>query len=405
MKDQNIVMLCQQNWDLGIGFNAKNMAKEFAKDNHVLFVNMPLDVNTVLKGFGRADVARHLRVLLGRAPGLVAAAPNLWVLTPGVVSLSINWLASRPLFRRLNRWNARLLAASIGRATQQLGFADFHLLQDGIIYQGLELAQQLRPAPRTSTYYLRDYMVSVPYFQRHGPWVEPLLIQQADVVVANSAYLNDYALQHTPRSFDIGQGCVLAQYQADAAYPPPADLAAVPGPVFGYTGFLTGSRLDIDLLLSVARQRPRWSFVLVGPEDEDFRQSDLHTLPNVHFLGRKAPEELAAYVQQFDVCINPQAINKITVGNYPLKIDEYLAMGKPVVATATRTMEMFAGYVYLATGATEWLSQLATALTDQDPARRRARVAFAHSHSWEASTRKLYDAVASVEQRNLVAQP
>ena len=48
MKQQNIIMLCQQSWDIDLGFNAKNLAKEFAKHNRVLFVNMPLDVNTVV---------------------------------------------------------------------------------------------------------------------------------------------------------------------------------------------------------------------------------------------------------------------------------------------------------------------------------------------------------------------
>ncbi|MBO2008263.1 glycosyltransferase [Hymenobacter negativus] len=396
MKDQNIVMLCQQNWDTGIGFNAKNLAKEFAKDNRVLFVNMPLDVNTMLKGFGQPEVKNRLRIMLGRRPGLVQVEPNVWVLTPGIIGLSINWLASRDLFNALNRWNSRLLAGSIVRAVRKLSFDSYTLLQDGLIFQGLELKQLL--APRTSVYYLRDYMLAVPYFQRHGTWVEPQLMRQVDVVAANSAYLTDYARQYTPRSYDIGQGCVLAHYRPEAAHPVPADLAGISRPIIGYTGFLTGSRLDIDLLLSLARQRPQWRFVLVGPEDDDFRQSALHELPNVHFLGRKDPVDLGAYLQYFDVCINFQVINQLTVGNYPLKIDEYLAMGKPVVATATRTMELFADHVYLATSPEQWLHLLGLALTENDPARRQARIEFARSHTWEASVQALYAALRDAQK-------
>ena len=55
-----------------------------------------------------------------------------------------------------------------------------------------------------------------------------------------------------------------------------------------------------------------------------------------------------------DVCINPQKVNPITDGNYPLKIDEYLAMGKPVVATRTHTMEdVFASHTHLASSIEE----------------------------------------------------
>ena len=392
MKQQNIIMLCQQSWDIDLRFNAKNLAKEFAKDNRVLFVNMPLDVNTVVKGYRQADVRRRLRIVLGQEESLVKAGPNLWVLTPRVLGLSINWLSSRKTFGLLNRWNSKLLAGDIRRAARALGFADFHFFQDGIIHQGLELKELL--APQTSVYYVRDYMLKQPYFRRHGPWVEAQLMRQADVVVANSAYLNDYAREHNPRSYDIGQGCVLSLYQAETDYPAPADLAAVPRPIIGYTGYLTALRLDADLLLALARQRPDWSLVLVGPEDEDFQRSPLHDLPNVFFLGSKRPEQLAPYVQQFDVCINPQLVNELTVGNYPLKIDEYLAMGKPVVATHTRAMDMFAPYTYLARAPTEWPALLERALAEAGPGPAAERIAFARGHTWEASAHALYAALA-----------
>ncbi|GAB3295185.1 hypothetical protein GCM10027511_08750 [Hymenobacter humi] len=395
MKNQNIVMLCQQSWDIGIGTSARNLAKEFAKHNRVLYINMPLDVNTVLTGYRQAGMEKRLRVLLGLEEGLVLAEPNVWVLTPQVLGLSFNWLPMRNVFNFLNRLNSRLLAHSIGQAIEAVGFDSFYLLQDGIIFQGLELKRLL--APRLSIYYLRDYMLGVPYFRRHGPWVEARLLEQADVVVTNSVYLGDYARGHNPNSFYIGQGCALGLYQADADYPMPADLAEVAGPIIVYTGYLTSIRLDMELLLTIARLRPQWNVVLVGPEDEAFRRSALHELSNVHFLGNKAPEQLAPYIRHSDVCINPQVVNEATVGNYPLKIDEYLAMGKPVVATATRAMDMFADYVYLARNADEWLEQLDAALADQSPDRSAARIAFAQGHSWEASVRALDHALATLQ--------
>ncbi|MBF9236495.1 glycosyltransferase [Hymenobacter sp. BT683] len=401
MKNQNIIMLCQQNWDIGIATSAKNLALEFAKTNRVLYVNMPLDVNTVVSGFKEPEVQKRLSVLFGRAEGLVQAEPNLWVLTPKVLGASINWLTSRKAFQALNRWNSTLLATSIAQAARSLGYESYYLLQDGIIFQGLELKRLL--SPRLSIYYLRDFTIAVPYFQRHGPWVEAQLLNQADVVVVNSAYLGDYARQHNPNTVDIGQGCALDMYRAELEYEKPADLAHVTQPSLVYTGYLTAIRLDMDLLLAIAKQRPHWHLVLVGPEDEVFRRSELHDLPNVFFLGNKAPTQLAAYLQHTDVCINPQLVNEATIGNYPLKIDEYLAMGKPVVATATRTMEcLFPNHVYLATGTAEWLQHLDTAIAASGRECIEARIALAHCHSWEASAGRLYAAVARTEAR---AQP
>lgn len=395
MKDQNIIILTQQSWDTPIGTNPRNMALEFAKNNRVLYVNMPLDISTVLRGHGEPEVKKRLRVVLGQENGLVQVEPNIWVYTTEVLLVSANWLASRALFTAFNQLNARWLARSIRKATEAVGFDSYYLLQDGLLFQGVELKRLLNP--RQFIYNIRDYVKVIPYFQRHGAWLETELMRRVDIVAANSAYLRDYALPYNPHSYDVGQGCVLSMYQADTDYVLPPDLAAVPRPLIGYTGQLTGIRLDVELLLTIAQERPEWSLVLIGPEDDVFEQSPLHGLPNVFFLGGKAPKELAAYLHHCDVCINPQIVNDITIGNYPLKIDEYLAMGKPVVATTTRAMEMFADYVYLATGADEWLQQLALALADHDLERSRARIAFAKSHSWEACVGQLYRAIAETE--------
>jgi teichuronic acid biosynthesis glycosyltransferase TuaH len=395
MKGQNIIIIAQQNWDTAIGTNPRNMAKEFAKNNRVLYVNMPLDINTALRARQEPEIQKRLQVVLGKENGLVEAEPNVWVYTTGVLLMSANWLKSRTLFKIINELNARLLARSIRKAAQAVGFDSYYILEDGLIFPGLELKRLLKP--RRFIYNIRDYVMVVPYFKRHGPWMEAALMKQADIVAANSAYLRDYALPHNPHSYDIGQGCVLSMYQAEAEYAVPADLAAIPGPTITYTGYLTDIRLDLQLLLTIAQRRPDWQLVFIGPENEVFERSALHQLPNVHFLGSKLPQELAAYLRHSDVCINPQIINDITIGNYPLKIDEYLAMGKPVVATATSAMDMFAQHVYLALGPDQWLAQLEAALRDHSPERAQERIAFAKSHTWEASVGVIYRALAEME--------
>src|SRR5690606_23550904 len=110
-------------------------------------------------------------------------------------------------------------------------------------------------------------------------------------------------------------------------------------PIIGYVGVLHSSRLDIEAMLNIAQCRPDWTLVLVGPEDAVFRTSALHQQANVIFVGMKSMTELARYIYYFDVCINPQFLTPLTVGNYPRKVDEYLAMGKPVVAFATHAMQ------------------------------------------------------------------
>ena len=170
-------------------------------------------------------------------------------------------------------------------------------------------------------------------------------------------------------------------------------------PVIGYAGNLTSVRLDIRIIEVIARAEPSWNVVLLGPEDEVFKKSSLHGLPNVHFLGRKPINQLPAYISRFDVCINPQLINPITVGNYPLKVDEYLAMGKPVVATATKTMELFRNHTYLAPQPENYPGLIRTALAENSPSKEQARIAFAHTHTWENCMEELYKVIEITELR------
>src|SRR5690606_29128662 len=124
---------------------------------------------------------------------------------------------------------------------------------------------------------------------------------------------------------------------------------------------------------------------LVGPQDKAFESSRLHSLQNVFFLGPQSPEDLPKYVNSFDVCINPQLLNELTVGNYPRKIDEYLAMGKPIVATKTETMASFKDYVFLAENKQEFVRMIKESLREKDTSLVETRKAFAFSHSWENS--------------------
>jgi teichuronic acid biosynthesis glycosyltransferase TuaH len=152
-------------------------------------------------------------------------------------------------------------------------------------------------------------------------------------------------------------------------------------------------RLDIELLEFMANQRKDWSIVLVGPEDDDFKKSALHNLTNVYFLGSKDGSELPAYVKGFDVAMNPQLVNDATIGNYPRKIDEYLAMGKPTLATITKAMDMFKDHVYLGSTKEDYIMLTEKALSENSRELVQKRIEFAKSHTWENNVLAIYNAI------------
>ena len=106
------------------------------------------------------------------------------------------------------------------------------------------------------------------------------------------------------------------------------ELRALPRPIIGYVGGLH-RHPSIDLLAAMARARPHWSWSTSAPANPT---SPLGTLPNVHLLGRRPHGELPRHIREFDACISPTPA-RLTETVVPTKINEYLAMGKPVVTT------------------------------------------------------------------------
>jgi glycosyltransferase involved in cell wall biosynthesis len=71
--------------------------------------------------------------------------------------------------------------------------------------------------------------------------------------------------------------------------------------------------------------------VLVGPQQTP--TPEMRRMPNVYLTGPRPHEELPDYISRFDVGIVPYIMNGYTETVIPTKINEYLAMGKPVVST------------------------------------------------------------------------
>jgi len=379
-----------QPWDIEIGSNFKNMAEELSKQYPVLYINRALDRISAIRQRKDAKIIQRKKVRASGSLLIEEVQPNLFVLTPTVILESINWIGHAGLFDWFNKRNNQRLAADIEKGMQQLHFQQPYLLIDNDFFRGQYL-NELLPVKAT-IYYIRDYLNAQPYFSKHGKRLEPALMAKANCVVANSKYLSDYGKQNNQHSYDIGQGCDFSGLQTESL-PCPEDLAGIAKPIIGYTGALIQSRLGIELLEHVA-QYVKASLVLVGPEDEAFRNSILHQLPNVHFLGTKPAASLYAYIQHFDVCINPQVLNELTIGNYPRKIDEYLALGKDIVATKTVAMEMFEPYVKTAESQEDFASAINAYLQQPgDAAMQANRKVFALSHTWAASIAAMFNAM------------
>jgi GT2 family glycosyltransferase/glycosyltransferase involved in cell wall biosynthesis len=174
-------------------------------------------------------------------------------------------------------------------------------------------------------------------------------------------------------------------------------LANVKHPVVGYFGAIA-EWFDVALVTAAARQRPEYSFVLIGG-DFDVDISELRTLPNVQLLGQRPYETMPEYLYHFDVCIIPFKLNSITQATDPVKLYEYLSAGKPVVATHLHEVETYSEHVYLANDAEDFVAKLDAALAEDDPALVANRRELARQNTWETRCQQILEGLVNVVPR------
>jgi len=158
------------------------------------------------------------------------------------------------------------------------------------------------------------------------------LIQQADVFVTTSSVLLEKYGQ-TSRSHSLVPNGFDYNIFKIGEHSPPEPLINIKHPIVGFIGTLFGF-LDYDLIEYCVQGHPDKIFVFVGEVEKSGADgvARLKKYPNTLFLGRKPKEEIPAYITTFDLCICPFKIDEVSRSVSPLKVYEYLSMGKPVVS-------------------------------------------------------------------------
>jgi len=147
----------------------------------------------------------------------------------------------------------------------------------------------------------------------------------------------------------------------------------------GSSGGLDAHTFDPALFVDVARRLPGHQFVLVGGSSLPEGWCDL---ANVHMLGRKPYEEVAAYQAGMDVLIMPWNDSDWIKACNPIKLKEYLAVGRPIVTTDFAALDRWRDLVEVAAGAEAFAAAIEAA-TGQ-PVDLDERLKQLAGESWEA---------------------
>jgi GT2 family glycosyltransferase/glycosyltransferase involved in cell wall biosynthesis len=216
---------------------------------------------------------------------------------------------------------------------------------------------------------------------------EDWLLEHADLLVTSSVVLQQKL--HTRPCTLLHNACDFDLFSETASM---GHLTHLPRPIVGFFGALA-DWLDMELIHDAAEHFPQWTFVYIGPPT--FSNSAVEVewiaktnLPNIVVMPSMNLRELAAHLADFDVCTMPFRDMLVTHSMNPVKVYEYLAAGKPVVARDLPEVRYLAdneapGLIQLYKTPKQFFACLEAALADDNEELRVRRRAFAQANDWD----------------------
>ncbi len=370
----DILCISSIDWDFIWQGHQEIMSRLAADGHRVLFIE-----NTGVRRPSVRDISRVRKRAINwwkGTKGFRQERPNLFLHSPMVLPLP---------YSRIARWiNKQIMLRSLSRWMKVTGFSRpivWTFLPTPLVR---DLIDNIDPA--LTIYYCIDDLASSSPEARRITASEDQLFREADLVLVTSEKLRQRAAQFTERVhlFPFGVSLEAFDRVRESGSGVPDDLKALPRPVAGYVGGLH-QWVDQELLVATARQLPQVSFALVGPPQVDV--SALEREPNIHLFGQRAHAELPRYVQGFDVGLVPYRITDYTANVYPTKLNEYLVMGVPVVATDLAEIRRFnqqhGELVQVAPDADAFAKAISSAIDVPRVEDRPRRVAVARSNGWD----------------------
>ena len=351
------------------------MMRVLAQENKVLYVENPATWLDLFRLFTKRKLS-SIGFLLSAKPKRVEEQNScVYVLNPGPV-IPINFLPHNSLYERILKWNNTLVLRKVRQALNKLK------MQDDLIhinaFNPMLAAHTLNHFKEaTSIYFCYDEISAALYMKDHGTILEPELLQTADFTVVTSEGLLESKKAQAKRIALVKNGVDFSLFSQGFREEIPEQV------VVGYIGSID-DRFDQELLAYCMDAHPEWSFEFVGRITDEATANFLRSRKNVLLRGAKASCDLPVFLPHYSVGIIPFVKNKFTRGIYPLKINEYLAAGIPVVLTDFGLLNEFQDISSITTSKEEFLMALEEQIANDSKEKRHARKDFARGNSWKA---------------------
>jgi uncharacterized SAM-binding protein YcdF (DUF218 family)/glycosyltransferase involved in cell wall biosynthesis len=321
LKNENIICISSIDWDFIWQGHQEIMSALAKNGNRVLFIE-----NTGVRAPRLKDASRirnRVKNWLKGVKGIRKEDENLYIYSPLILPFPYSWLA---------RWINKHLILSV--LEQWIKVMDF---SDPIVWTFLPTPLTLDIADSINKklfiYYCIDNFSASSNSTKKIQRSEIKVLRKVDLVFVTSGELYKYCSEYGRKVYKFPFGVNFEKFEKvriENNSIIPGELKDVKTPIVGYVGGVH-KWIDQDLIKYLAEKYPQYSFVFIGPLQTD--ASKLMNLKNVYFLGKKKHEDLPLFIKYFNIGIIPYLITEYTKNVYPTKLNEYLALGKPVIST------------------------------------------------------------------------
>jgi glycosyltransferase involved in cell wall biosynthesis len=223
---------------------------------------------------------------------------------------------------------------------------------------------------------------------------EKLIASRADAVICTADAIRRDLEPYNRHCFTMTHGVDVNHFRsALQKNSVPEDISNIPGPIIGFFGGIA-DWVNFDLLLDVSKRYPDANLVLIGKKYPELKGlAQLERQPNIHFLGPKDYKVLPEYLKQFDVCLIPYVINERLVAVDPIKLREYLTLGKPVVSVDLPEVRKLQDVVYIGKSDKDFVDKIGMAMTENDPSLAEKRIRVAWQSDWGAKIEEISEII------------
>lgn len=357
---RNCILFSTADWDAPYWTNKQHTTKHLAqRDIKVLYVeSVGLRAPKFSSGI---DLARIWRRLIRGMRGVHQVEKNIWVVSPLVIPFKHQW----QLISSINRW---MLNSAITRFCKKQNFQD----KETIIWTYHPYVLDYLDCKQYGSlvYHCVDDLSAIPGIDSEAfIKKEEDLLNSANVVFTTSKKLYEKCSAINGNTHDFPNVVDWEHFsQAFIPGPDPDDLKDIPHPRLGYVGVLSDFKVDFELLLNIATEKPEWHIVLIGEEREGQHNPTVQILKeieNAHFLGYKKYKELPKYMRGLDVGLLPTLINQYTDSMFPMKYFEYIASGLRVITTNLKFLHPSKNQAVVAEDHQSFIEGIATILCEK----------------------------------------